>query len=106
MQRTQQFVTTNGVSVWGAAVEQLPLFAISNQVPSNLVKGTSGAVCSAILYGNWSDLLIGMWGGLDVLLDPYSLSLSGGRRIVVMQSVDISVRHPESFAAMLDALTV
>lgn len=77
---------------------------ISNQVPSNLVKGASGAVCSAILFGNWADLVIGMWGGLDLLVDPYTGSSAGTLRVVALQDVDIAVRHPESFAAMKDAL--
>ncbi len=79
---------------------------VSNQVPSNLTKGTASGTCSAILFGNWADVIIGMWGGLDILLDPYTGSASGKKRIVAHQSVDVTVRHPESFAAMLDALTV
>lgn len=78
---------------------------VSSQVASNLVKGTSGAVCSAIFFGNWADLVIGMWGGLDVLVDPYTGGTSGTVRVVTLQDVDVAVRHAESFAAMLDALT-
>lgn len=79
--------------------------AVSNQVPSNLVKGGSGAVCSAIIFGNWSDLIIGQWGTLDLMVDPYSGSTSGTVRVVALQDVDIAVRHAVSFSAMLDALT-
>ncbi|MGH9895035.1 MAG: phage major capsid protein, partial [bacterium] len=43
---------------------------VSNQAPSNLTKGTSSGICSAILFGNFADLLIGMWGALDILVDP------------------------------------
>lgn len=78
---------------------------VTNQVRSNLDKGTSTGVCSAIFFGNWNDLLIGMWGGLDILVDPYTGSTSGTLRVVALQDVDIAVRNPESFAAMLDALT-
>lgn len=78
---------------------------VSNQVPSNLVKGGSGTVCSAIAFGNWADLIIGMWGTLDLMVDPYSQSTSGTVRVVALQDVDVAVRHAESFAAMLDALT-
>jgi HK97 family phage major capsid protein len=78
---------------------------ITNQVANNLTKGTSNGVCSAIFFGNWGDLLIGMWGALDVLVDPYSSSTTGTVRVVALQDVDIAVRHPQSFAAMLDALT-
>lgn len=101
---TQQFASTNGVPVWqGGEVNGYRAVA-SNQVPSNLTKGTSSGVCSAIVFGNWADLLIGMWGGLDLILDPYALATSGGRRIVALQDVDVAVRRAASFAAMLDAL--
>ncbi len=78
---------------------------VSNQVPSNLTKGTSSGVCSAIAFGNWADLLVGMWGVLDLTVDPYSNSTSGTVRVVALQDVDVAVRHAESFSAMLDALT-
>lgn len=78
---------------------------VSNQVSSALTKGTSSGVCSAIFFGNWRDLLMGMWGGLDLMVDPYTASTSGTVRVIVLQDVDIAVRHPESFSAMLDALT-
>ena len=78
---------------------------ISNQVPSNLDKGTSTGVCSAIIFGNFADVLIGMWGTLDVTVDPYTASTSGTVRVVALQDVDVAVRHAESFAAMKDALT-
>ena len=76
----------------------------TNQVPSNLVKGTSGAVCSAILYGNWAELLIAEWGALDITTDPYSLADKGLIRVISTQLVDINLRHVQSFSAMLDAL--
>ena len=78
---------------------------VSNQVSSALTKGTSTGVCSAIFFGNWRDLLMGMWGGLDLLVDPYTISTTGTVRVVVLQDVDIAVRQPASFSAMLDALT-
>jgi HK97 family phage major capsid protein len=78
---------------------------VSNQVSSALTKGTSTGVCSGIFFGNWRDLLMGMWGGLDLLVDPYTVSTTGTVRVVVLQDVDIAVRQPASFSAMLDALT-
>ena len=79
--------------------------AITNGVPSNLDKGTSTGVCSAIIFGNWADLIMGMWGGLDLLVDPYTGGTSGTVRVIAHQDVDVAVRHAESFSAMLDALT-
>ncbi len=98
--------STTGMYIWGEGGTLNGYNAVvTNQVASNLVKGSSGAVCSAIFFGNWADLIIGMWGGLDLLVDPYTASTTGTIRVVALQDVDIAVRHPESFAAMLDALT-
>lgn len=78
---------------------------VSNQVPGNLTKGSSTGVASAIIAGNWNDLIIGQWGALDLMVDPYTGSTSGTVRVVALQDVDIAVRHAESFSAMKDALT-
>ena len=79
--------------------------AVTNAVPSNLVKGGSGAVCSAIIYGNFADLVIGMWGALDLMVDPYTGSTAGTVRVVALQDVDVQLRNVVSFATMVDALT-
>ena len=79
--------------------------ASTTLVPSNLDKGTSTGVCSAVVFGNFNDLMIGMFGGLDVLVDPYTGSATGATRIAMYQDVDVAVRHAESFAAILDVTT-
>lgn len=99
--------SSTGLWVWtegDAPLNGYPAY-VSNQVRSDLDKGTSTGVCSAIFFGNWADLIIGLWGGLDVLVDPYTGGTAGTVRVITLQDVDIAVRHAESFAAMLDALT-
>jgi len=107
LKKTEMFAATNGMPVWERGAQPLNGYAagVSNQVPSNLSKGTANSVLSAIIFGNFADLIMGMWGGLDLMTDPYTGSTSGTVRIVALQDVDIAVRHAESFAAMLDALT-
>ncbi len=80
--------------------------AFSNNVPSNLVKGTASN-CSAVIFGNWSDLLIGEWGVLEILPNPYASGAyeTGAVQVRALQTIDVAVRHPESFAVMKDALT-
>lgn len=78
---------------------------VTNAVPSNLTKG-SGTNLSAIIFGNFADLLIGMWGGLDLQVDPYTGGAAGTVRVRVLQDVDVAVRHVESFSKMVDAITV
>jgi HK97 family phage major capsid protein/HK97 family phage prohead protease len=80
--------------------------AVTNAVPSNLVKGSSGSTCSAIIFGNFADLVIGMWGSLDLMVDPYTGSTAGTVRVVALQDVDVQLRNVVSFATMVDALTV
>ena len=77
----------------------------SQNVPSNLVKGTSGAVCSALIFGNWADMLIGEWGVLDMLVDPYTFSNTGAIRVRAFQTVDVNVRYGAAFALIKDILT-
>lgn len=99
---------TDSAMVWQRGVDR-PLndypVGITNQVASNLDKGSSTGVCSAIFFGNWNDLFIGVWGGLDILVDPYSQSTTRKTRIVASLLCDIAVRRAVSFAAMLDATT-
>lgn len=59
---------------------------------------TNQVVSGDLFFGYWPDLLIGMWGGLDVLADPYTLGTSGQVRIISHQSMDVGVRHPVSFS--------
>jgi len=51
------------------------------------------------VFGNFDDLLIGMFGSLDIVVDPFTNSTSGTIRIVALQSVDVAVRHAVSFCA-------
>jgi len=79
--------------------------ASTTLVPSDLTKGTSSGVCSAAIFGNFADLMIGMFGGLDILVDPYTGSSTGATRIAMYQDIDVAVRHAESFAAIKDITT-
>ena len=81
--------------------------AATNQVPSNLTKGTSSGVCSALLMGDFSQAMVGFWGnGLEITVgedqDDFSKALTSVRGIV---TYDVAVRDPKSFAAILDITT-
>jgi len=73
--------------------------------PSDLTKGSASSVCSALIFGDFSQLLMGSWGNSpDVLVDPYGNN-DGGVKIIVFSEIDAAVRHAQSFAACLDVLT-
>ena len=77
----------------------------TNAVPSTLTKGSSTSVCSAIIAGVFSELFIGMWGGLDMIVDPYTRADYNEVKIILNQFADVALRNAAGFAAMKDALT-
>ena len=77
----------------------------TTHVPSDLTKGSTSGTCSAMIFGDWSQLMIGFWSGMDVLVDPYTGGPAGNIRILVHQDLDVGVRHAQSFAACLDYTT-
>lgn len=90
---TQKFSGTDGSPIWE---------------PGNTVNGygtqvTNQITAGDLFFGNFADLLIGMWGGLDLTVDPYTHSSKGRLRIVAMQDVDFVLRRVESFCLGRDA---
>lgn len=77
----------------------------SNHVPSNLVKGTSGAVCSALIFGDFSQLLINQWGYMDLSVDEFSRKKEGLIEITVNLFMDVLVKQPKAFSVCKDILT-
>ena len=75
--------------------------ASSTVVPSDLTKGT-GSNLSAMVYGDFSQIMIGFWSGVDVVVDQSSLSTSGGTRLAFFQDLDVALRYPESFSVIKD----
>lgn len=72
-----------------------PLMA-TTQVPSTLTKG-NGTGLHAIIFGNWQELIIAQWGGLDLVIDPYSAATTAQVKLVINGWYDIAVKHPASF---------
>ena len=70
--------------------------------PGNTLNGHRSEVSNQItdgdvFFANWADLLQGVWGGLDVLVDPYTLGARMNTRVIEMFTTDFGVRHPVSF---------
>ena len=77
----------------------------TNNVPSDLTKGGSSGICSAIIFGNFLDLVMAQWGGVEILVDPFTGAETGTTNIHAAVYYDGGVTRPESFAAMKDVLT-
>ena len=93
---TARFLIEDGITN-GYRVE------MTNLVPSNLTKGT-GTGLSAAIFGNWEDLYVGHWGGIDIVVDPYSLATYGDIRLILNAYNDVLVAEPASFAVIKDII--
>ena len=99
----------SGLFVWPAGANELNGYkvAISNLVPSNLTKvngGTTITDLSAAIFGDWSQMYLGQWAGMDLVVDPYTLATTGQVKYVVNSWWDVFVKRPEAFAAMVDII--
>lgn len=68
----------------------------TNQMPANLGADTDE---HGLVYGDWTDFLIGIWSQIDVLVNPFAQSAYEKGNILVrsMATVDFGVRRPASF---------
>jgi HK97 family phage major capsid protein len=76
----------------------------STLVPSDLSKGT-GSNLSALIFGDFSQLMLGFYSGVDVIVDPYTGSNAGTTRLAFFQDFDVALRHDDSFSVIKDITT-
>lgn len=83
----------------GGRVADLPLF-VTTQVPD--VTGTPNK--GVAILGDWSQVMLGIWSELDILVNPYAETpyKRGGVLVRAMATCDIAVRHPEAFVVASD----
>lgn len=86
---TGQYLYQNG------QVGELP-FKVSANMPAK----------TAIL-GDFSQVLLGVWSEIDILVNPYAEPAysRGGVQVRAMATCDVAVRHPKAFLVMTDAVT-
>ena len=70
----------------------------NNQINGYGVISSSLVPAGKTIFGNFNDVVIGMWGVMDLVVDTATKASSGGLVLRVFQDIDIAVRHPESFA--------
>lgn len=76
----------------------------SNHIPSNLTKGT-GTALSALVFGDFSQLLINQWGFMDLSVDEFSRKKEGLIEVTVNVFVDVLVKQPKAFSVVKGIIT-
>ena len=67
------------------------------QIDGTPVLNTSHVAGKNFAYGDWSNLAIGQFGAVDLLIDPYTKAAQGMIRIVINAYFDAKVLRPEAF---------
>lgn len=96
--------TTRGV--WKGAVKvtnQAVFLWENNEVNGYPAAATKQVPSEKVIFGNFNDLIIAEWAGIDVVVDPYSLKKSGQIEVTTTLWTDVGVRHPGSFAVSTDS---
>ena len=66
--------------------------AATLQMPNNLV-----------LFGNFEDLVCGMWAGLDLVVDVFTKAKNAEVVLTINMWIDAALRHPQSFCLSSDS---
>ncbi len=78
----------------GKEIDGLP-FVSTSQVP---VLDASGTAVYPIIYGDFTQMVVGQWGSIDVKINPYSADLSDSLRLVLNTHADMQIANPKAFA--------
>lgn len=75
----------------------------SNQVPKTLGSGSD----HGLIYGDWSEMMIGVWSEIDLLVNPFESTAysKGNVSIRAMATVDCAVRHVKAFVKVTGVTT-
>lgn len=68
-----------------------------NEVNGYPVLCTSAVADKGVVMGNFSDYVIGQWGGIDLTIDPYTQAAKGKVRLVINAYFDAKPRREEAF---------
>jgi HK97 family phage major capsid protein len=91
----------NGVNGF---INGIPYLVTSN-LPNNLTKGTASGTCSAVIAGDFSNLKVCQWGGLDIVIDPYTAAAEGQTRIICNTYWDTTIKRSGTILKTLDLIT-
>jgi HK97 family phage major capsid protein len=79
----------------------------TNNVPSDLSKGTGSNLSAAVFCNDWSQLLLAFFGGgVDLTIDPITKADQGTVRIVASLTFSFGMMRPTAFSVMKDIIAV
>ena len=74
-----------------------------NQIDGYPVSVDGNLTSGEIFFGDFSNIIVGQWGGLEIMIDPYKYARSGGVEVIASLVADIAVRNPQTFVKRVAA---
>jgi hypothetical protein len=68
-----------------------------------LTLAATGGTEHGVLFGNWADLIFGLFGTMELIGDPITLAAQGMIKLTSFQMGDVMLRHPASFCVSTGA---
>jgi HK97 family phage major capsid protein len=77
----------------------------TQNVPATGTKGT-GTALSSLIFGDFSQLVLGFWSELDILVNMYDSTAyaAGGVLVRAMMTADVKIKQPLAFGAITDVI--
>jgi len=82
-----QFLMDNANNLFGYPV------AVSTLVPTNI-----NSTKTAAIFGDFSNVVLANWGGVEIVVDPYVKAEFGQVRIIINSYWDVELKQPKAFA--------
>ena len=77
----------------------LRLLMQGNEVDGYPVSTSSNVVAGGYAFGDFSELVVAQWGGIDIVVDPYTLATKNAIRLVINAFFDAKVRREGAIKA-------
>jgi HK97 family phage major capsid protein len=111
MKKTPEHATMFGASwLWRGPLEMgsvadYPATSTTQASSTMSTNEETGGTSHAIVFGNWAEVLFGLYNSMEIVVDPYRLKKRGIIEVTSFQMADLILRHGESFAKGTGAAT-
>ena len=85
----------------GGTKSDLRMLMEGNEIDGIPTLVTNGMTAKGLILGNFNDLVIGQWGGIDLTVDPYTQAANGKIRLVVNAYFDAKPQRAASFVTKI-----
>jgi HK97 family phage major capsid protein len=87
-----------GMPIWTGGVRDGQMNGYRAMASTQIRKDLGAGSEHGLVFGAWEHLLIGEWGAMDILADPYTRGGRGLIRMIVFSIADVALRYAEAFS--------